>query len=62
MHRNPAAAIASPHSVSATAGKRRGIETLRTVTETVRLAAGSGLTATQIQVAAMRHLPMYITL
>lgn len=62
MRRNPVAAIVSPHSVSATAGKRHGIEALRTVIEIVRLAAGSGLTSTQIKVAAMRYPSLYITL
>jgi hypothetical protein len=55
MHRNPVAAIVSPHCVSATAGKRRDIEELRAVIEMVRLAAGSRLTDSQMKVAAVRY-------
>lgn len=59
--RNPVAAIVSLHSVSATAGKTRGIEALRTVIEIVLLAAGSGLITTQIKVAALCYLSLYVT-
>jgi len=62
MHRNPVAAIISPHYVSTTARKRRGTEARRAVIEMVRLAAGSRLTATQMKVAAVRDLVLYIML